>query len=90
MTLIGNPTRVSEQQFESIGEVSIFIKTTGSREEMLKLIALMRTSLQSTVDPALIRSEEVTEAVRTGTQRTCRVFYKIYRLPDEDSQSESG
>jgi hypothetical protein len=83
MTLNGSSTGVSEQQFDSIGEISVFIKMTESSREIHKIISVMKSSIDNLgYDSALVKFEEITEATRTGTQRTCRAFYKISRLPD--------
>lgn len=92
MTLQRNPL-VSQSKSSSLGELSIFTKTTGDIDEIvLKVESLIRETLRTVdLDLALMKLEQSAEATKLGTQRSRRTFWRIYRLPtSRDKVTTSG
>jgi len=76
------------EQRLKLGEMSIFIKTTGcpnlSKSIQTEMFAVLK---KFKLDPALVKVERITEATKAGTQETHRFFYELLVAPETKTEA---
>lgn len=73
-----NSLRIKSNQVENSTEISVFIKTMESLDELKALQSVMTVNLiKSFPNSKLIRYENIQESTPLGLLRNVRLFYKI-------------